>query len=148
MIAFTVYGKPQPQGSIRAFMPKGAKHPVLTSDNAKLKPWRQQVSATVWAEMTNKKLRCLDRSVAVRLSVIFYFAKPKSTKKSVIEKTTKPDLSKLIRAVEDGLIGIVYQDDSQIVEYGRCSKQFGIPERTEVSVAPIFSTSADLEEQP
>ena len=40
-ISFTVLGRAEPQGSVRAFMIAGK--PRLTSDNKKMKPWRQQV---------------------------------------------------------------------------------------------------------
>lgn len=36
----------------------------------------------------------------------------------------KPDLSKLVRAVEDALIGVVYRDDSRVVRYGEMGKRY------------------------
>ena len=44
-VEFTVHGTPQPQGSAKAFIPKGWKRAIITSDNRSLKPWRQDVSA-------------------------------------------------------------------------------------------------------
>lgn len=135
MISFTVFGKPQPQGSAKAFAVKGRA--FVTDTNAKLRPWRQQISQTAWDEMARAGLKCLDRSVPVRMDIVFYFARPKSLKKSVIHKVTRPDLLKLGRALEDGLTGIVFQDDSQVVEsYPR--KVFGEPERTEIVVTTLF----------
>ena len=130
-INFTVNGTPQPQGSIRAFMPKGAKHPVLTTDNVKLKPWRQEVSvmALLARGFGNRDpLKC-----AIYLRVKFIFAKPKSIKPSVTEKLTKPDVDKLLRGLFDALTGILFHDDSQVV-WVDANKEFGLPERTEVEV--------------
>jgi hypothetical protein len=42
-MTFTVPGIPVPQGSVKAFMPKGARFPIVTSDNPKTRPWRQDV---------------------------------------------------------------------------------------------------------
>src|SRR3990167_8020034 len=46
MIEFTVLGKPEPAGSKRAFMPKGARHPVITDDNPKGKDWKNAIRCT------------------------------------------------------------------------------------------------------
>ncbi len=45
MIEFTVYGVPIPQGSTKAFVPKGWTRPVVTHDSARTKPWRQAMLA-------------------------------------------------------------------------------------------------------
>jgi crossover junction endodeoxyribonuclease RusA len=116
MLNFTVYGVPQPQGSIRAFTPKGWKRPVLTSDNAKVKPWRQEIAGTALAIMERDSIRRIERPAGVKVTAYFYFPRPKSTKKSVEHKTTKPDIDKLTRALHDALTGIAFEDDSQIVE--------------------------------
>jgi Holliday junction resolvase RusA-like endonuclease len=135
-ITFTVFGTPMPQGSMRAFIPKGWHRPVLTSDNKKLKPYRQQVAETAIAEMAKAGLSCLDREIPVRLDVAFFFAKPKSASKHVTQKTTKPDADKLLRAVFDSITGVIITDDAQIVA-GWWSKGFGIPERVEISVSSL-----------
>jgi crossover junction endodeoxyribonuclease RusA len=136
-LEFTVYGKPQPQGSTKAYMPKGARFPVVTSDNEKLKPWRQQISGTaesIIRSVPGASVPMLHEAVEVRLQ--FYFDKPKSTKKSVIHKITKPDIDKLERAVFDALTGIAFKDDAQVVKVSK-DKLFGLPERVEIGVYPL-----------
>lgn len=131
MLSFTVFGIPQPQGSTRAFMHKGARFPVITTDNTKLKPWRQEVSGTAQAEMESRGLGlCLG---AIRLEATFFFDRPKSLKKAITRKVTKPDVDKLLRSLGDSLTGIVFKDDSQICE---CvvAKAFGTPSRVEIKV--------------
>lgn len=132
MLRLTIYGVPQPQGSIKAFMPKGCKRPVLTSDNAKLKPWRQEVAQSALAEMARLGLKPIARPRGVLLQIAFFFDKPASIKAGA-SKTTKPDVDKLLRGLADALTGIAFQDDSQVVQC-TISKQFGTPARTELFV--------------
>src|SRR5437868_6535388 len=128
-LSLTVYGTPQPQGSTKAFIPKGWTRPVITTDNKKLKPWRQQIAGAAMAEMAGGAVT----EKAVELAVRFYFAKPKSTPKRITEKTTKPDIDKCLRGVLDALTGIVFRDDSQVVMVAM-SKEFGTPERVEIDL--------------
>lgn len=123
---------------MKAFTPKGWKRAVITTDNRKLKPWRQQLSGTAEEAMKRGKCQMIERPGAARMSVTFFFARPKSLKKSIVEKTTKPDLDKLVRAFKDSLKGIVYEDDSQVVEC-LSRKGFGLPERTEAVVQSVES---------
>ncbi len=132
-ISFTVFGTPQPQGSTRAFMPRGWKRPIITTDNRRLKPWRQEIAETAIAQMNGQPP--LEKTTAVSVAVTFYFAKPASTPKRVLDKTTKPDIDKLERALLDALTGICYVDDSQVAEVHKY-KEFGTPERVEIRVGP------------
>jgi crossover junction endodeoxyribonuclease RusA len=132
-LVFTIFGVPQPQGSTRAFMPRGWMRPVITTDNAKLKPWRQELSQTAMVAMHECGAKMASRAVPISISLTFYFEKPKSERKAVQHKTTKPDLDKLLRAVLDGLTGIAYEDDSQVCEC-RVAKIFGSPAWLEVQV--------------
>ena len=130
-LSFMVLGYPEPQGSIKAFTPKGARFPTLTSDNADLKPWRQDVSLQALRAM--KASRYEVSAEAVELALSFYFAKPRSAPKILIHKITRPDLDKCTRAILDALKGIIYLDDSQVVAF-TCEKEFGLPERAEILV--------------
>jgi Holliday junction resolvase RusA-like endonuclease len=76
---------------------------------------------------------------AVTVICNFYFDKPKSTKKSVRNKITKPDVDKLSRTVLDGLTGTVFKDDAQVVLL-RSGKEFSDRPRAEIQV--------DIEETP
>lgn len=135
-IKFTVYGLPAPQGSSRAFIPKGWTRAVITTDNTKLKPWRQEIASTAKAAMDDAFLLPLKRDVAVQVNIVFYFPRPKSLKKAVTQKTTKPDLDKLIRAAWDAMTGIVFEDDAQVCR-GWMEKAFdGVP-RVEIEVIKL-----------
>jgi crossover junction endodeoxyribonuclease RusA len=132
MIEFTVLGTPRPQGSMKAFVIKGQTR--LTSDNAKMKPWRQQVGMTALAERA--EIGCYEvwagRHVAVGISMDYYFARPKSARKRLLH-VVKPDRDKLDRAIGDALKGVLFEDDGQIVE-GTSRKHYGLPERAEIKV--------------
>lgn len=143
MIHFTVYGKPQPQGSAKAFVynafnrrtnqmqPRAA----ITSDNKNLKPWRQQVSQTA---IEAAKGEIIPRGTPVSIWLMFYFDAPASlSKKASRMKTTKPDIDKLERAVLDALTGTIFEDDAQVAIV-RKQKCFAQPERVEIYVGAIF----------
>ena len=78
----------------------------------------------------------------IRLSVNAFFGIPKSwnlkqkTKamSGALRHTKKPDLSNIIKSVEDALNGIVYADDAQIDRYGESRKAFSSIPRTEIVV--------------
>jgi crossover junction endodeoxyribonuclease RusA len=138
---FTVFGIPQPQGSTRAFLTpamraRGWTRPIITSDNAKLKPFRQELAQTALVAMREGGAEKAGHGVPVSIALAFYFPKPQSAKKSAIFKTTKPDVDKLLRAVLDALTGIAFEDDSQVCEC-RLVKSFGSPARVEVQVETI-----------
>lgn len=122
VIRFTVFGKPKPQGSKRH-----VGHGIMVESSKGLKPWRQEVSGTALA----LQAAMFPAHVPVEITLNFYFTKPKSAKRRAM--TTKPDSSKLLRAIEDALTGIIYADDAQIVET-HIRKHYGGPERVEIRI--------------
>jgi crossover junction endodeoxyribonuclease RusA len=142
-IGFVVFGTPQPQGSARAFLSKDGRRPIITSDNARLKPWRQELAWVAVDAMQKGQQQKAPRGVPISVRLAFYFEKPKSARKSAHWKITKPDLDKLLRAVLDALTGIAYEDDSQVCEC-QLGKAFGAPARVEV----LISTVEDVPKTP
>lgn len=132
-IEFTVLGTPQPQGSIKAFMVGGKAR--LTSDNAKMKPYRQQVGQVALAERAERD--CFEvwagRHVAVAVQYDFYFAKPKSARKARTRPAVRPDIDKLVRSTSDALTGILWPEDGAVVSV-TANKWYGLPERAEIKV--------------
>ena len=115
MITFTAFGVPVPQGSMRGFIPKGWKRPVLTTDNSRLKPWRQAIVDASREVMAGRAP--LGGPVEVR--VVFYLPRPKSAPKRITEPAKLPDLDKLIRALFDALTAAgVWRDDAQVIDVG------------------------------
>lgn len=54
-----------------------------------------------------------------------------------IYPTSKPDLSNILKSVEDALNGIAYKDDSQIVDI-EMSKQYSLDARVEVTILEVY----------
>lgn len=121
LIEFHAYGIPQPKGSTRAFMPKGARFPVVTSDNPKLKDWQHAI-----AQAASLKTRGFQFTGPVAVTADFYLPHPKTGKRRQAH-TTKPDLDKLSRALCDALTGVVWGDDSQVTAL-QVSKFYAAPE--------------------
>jgi Holliday junction resolvase RusA-like endonuclease len=134
-LKFTVIGHPEPQGSTKAFVPKGWTRAIVTSANKKNKPWRQEVAGVAKVEMQRAGIAMLESVHPVRVHAEFYFARPKSTKKSVIAKVTRPDVDKTLRSILDALTGIVFEDDAQVIDIHGL-KLFGTPERVELTIGP------------
>jgi crossover junction endodeoxyribonuclease RusA len=153
---FTVYGRPQPAGSKRAFAVKQGGVPTgriaVTDDNTKGKPWRDSIVAEALLQyhatlgVPVERRHELMRG-PLTLHVDFYVARPKGhygsgrnaerVKPSAPDyPTTKPDVTKLVRAVEDALTGTVWHDDAQIVNQ-HATKRFDTPERCEISVTQL-----------
>jgi Holliday junction resolvase RusA-like endonuclease len=137
-VSFTVHGKPEPAGSKRGFVRGGRV--VVTDANVKSRPWKALVTDAAIQAMTVRhssfdvEFDSLREPLEGPLSVqfLFHVARPKGHQgakglrpSAPPYPITRPDLLKLARGVEDALTGIVYHDDSQIIEevlvkgYGR-----------------------------
>jgi len=134
LIDFEVSGDPQSQGSLKSIRTKSGKN-IVTSDNPKLKPWRQEAAFMAQLAMVGAGEHQAN-SGAIHLKLMFYFVKPKSTKKSVTQKLTRPDIDKCIRAALDSMTGICYRDDSQVVSV-EAYKRFGERAYTRVIVEVV-----------
>jgi Holliday junction resolvase RusA-like endonuclease len=125
LVSFTVYGRPAPMGSKKAFVTQRpgerprAHITDVNSDARKL--WANGVRSESSLAMEGKRLTL--SPVVVRLS--FYFSRPKADfgtgrnsgilKKSAPDRHIKrPDLDKLVRCVCDAMTGTVWWDDTQI----------------------------------
>lgn len=134
-VRFTVYGVAQPAGSKTAGRTKDGR--MFVRDSAKgSRPWKTQVAQTAGEAMNGTGLL----GGALGLSVHFYVPRPKAhlgargLRPSAPEyPTTRPDVTKLLRAVEDALTGIVWRDDAQVAEQ-HALKRYGEPARAEVEV--------------
>lgn len=109
MIQVFVPGIPQPQGSKQAFR-RGNKI-VIVEANKKLPDWRRAVREGLEAA----NVACEPIPAPVSLEVIFFLPRPKTVRR--LFPSTKPDLDKLVRAINDSATDAgVLEDDSQVVE--------------------------------
>lgn len=110
-LMFTVYGVARPKGSTRAFMRPGMKFPIVTSDNKSVKGWEQSVRAAIQQHAPGVFFH---GPVTVRIT--FELPRPKSMPKRVEHHVKKPDIDKLARGSLDAMKGVLWNDDSQVVE--------------------------------
>jgi Holliday junction resolvase RusA-like endonuclease len=125
VISFEVIGLPKPQGSKVAFSAGSGRARMKEAGGADHAAWRNQVAQAARDAAQERRGHGL---VTLELGIEFRFPMPASRKRAVRElgeapKTTAPDLSKLIRSVEDSLqaAGLIV-DDARIARYGPMSK--------------------------
>ncbi len=117
VISFFVSGIPKPAGSKRAVIKNGK---AIVFDMSKNKQWRKDVSTVAKIAMKNfginEPLNC-----PIAMGLRFVIKKPNTSKHKY--PIVRPDLTKLIRCVEDAMNNIVYKDDALIIEQ-QCSKYY------------------------
>ena len=134
-----VCGKPRTSGSKTGYIKNGKM--ILAPAGKYQKPWQEAVK---WAAIQKGYHRMILLEGHLKLSVQFIFLRPKGhfkrdgelTKSARTHHTTKPDLDKLTRAVADALTGIIWRDDSQIVEI-EANKTYGSPEGAYIKIEEI-----------
>lgn len=121
---FFVSGTPVPQGSL-----KFIKGRAIHQGAERLALWRADIAHMAKLYMNQK----IEGAVYVKLS--FRLPVPKTVKRS--RPYVRPDIDKLIRAVLDGLTGVVYDDDAQVCRVAS-EKVYG-PKGSEGVFIEIFS---------
>ena len=138
MIHFTVSGRAQPAGSKRAFVNKKTGRAQVVDANPKAKEWKFLVGREALIALAGRTL--LDGPLW--LVVGFFQVRPrghygtganaaKLKASAPMYPTGPPDCTKLLRAVEDACQGVLYRNDSQIVQQNVC-KGYGPHARVEV----------------
>lgn len=132
-VTFEVLGIPQPQGSARAFMPAGARYPVVTSDNPKLKGWRKEV-----AQAARRAHRGDPIDGPIRVLAAFYLPRPKALRGDR-SHVTRPDCDKLLRSIGDSITGVIIRDDAQVTEITgtKAYARVGESPRAVITVTPL-----------
>jgi len=149
VIEFTVHGEAKPAGSKRAFRNQHTgRIQLVDASGKKGANWRARVAHEAKEAMNGRPL--LDGPLV--LKAMFVRARPKShygtgKNKDVLKPTapawptTRPDTTKLLRAVEDSLSSVIYHDDSQIVTQ-IATKVYGDPPRVEIIVTELEPDTA------
>jgi Holliday junction resolvase RusA-like endonuclease len=151
VLHFTALGAPVPAGSKRAVpVRRGGmltrRINVIDVNHDRLMPWRDTIQAGALVAMHSEGTYELLTGPLV-LIVEFHFRRPKGhygtgrnaeqlRKSAPRWPAVQPDVTKLLRAVEDALNGILWRDDSQVVEQ-YALKAYSVPERAEVCVKTI-----------
>jgi Holliday junction resolvase RusA-like endonuclease len=110
-VTFTVYGLPQPKGSMKYIGHHGGK-PRLKSTSKGLPAWDEAVQVHAAKACGTKAPPYFDGPV--RVDIVFTCPRPKKAKDQRYP-VTKPDLDKLTRAIYDALKQAgVFIDDSYV----------------------------------
>lgn len=121
--------EPVPKGSMQGFVAQWKPgqmtrpHAIVTdSKGSELRAYERDIRAFAEREMNNAGLPCAQEQ-PFELLLVYYLPRPNGDYNAAselkpsarVEPWTKPDLSKLTRATEDALTGMVWDDDSRIV---------------------------------
>lgn len=114
--------EPVPKGSMRAFLPRGSKHPVITdSKGAELRVFERDIRLIATREMDRLDLPCATHQ-PFELHAVFYLPRSAGHFGAAGVKPSapaspwgRPDVDKLVRSAGDSMTGIVYDDDARIV---------------------------------
>lgn len=133
-VSFVVWGEPKSKGSRSSFAvkkgPKGSQTftgktvSVEQDPGGRKKEWTRRVDEVVQA-MAMSGAPLLEGPLVG--AVEFWLTRPKSHPKT--KRTwpgVYPDLSKLLRAIEDPLKGVLIKDDAQIVRYRELLKDYAV----------------------
>lgn len=132
-ITFWVPGNPKPAGSKRGFVNRKTGGVIITDACKKTKPWQADVKVMAYGAMKGEPLM----DGPLELIVVFQQTRPKhhyrTGKNANILRDdapkfpiSAPDATKLVRAVEDGMTGVVWKDDALVVDQ-LVRKRYGPP---------------------
>ena len=131
--SFFAEGRPQPKQRARVTR-RGAYTPKPTRD------WERSVGWTAKAAMAGHGP---PSGAAIRIDITAYYAPPKSwpaeRRAAALQRAEYPggaDVDNIAKAVADGLQGVAYEDDRQVVAL-RVSKRYGDFQGAAVSVHEV-----------
>ncbi len=122
-IVIDIIGRPAPKGSPRIVRNKGSRKIKVLKDSEKTEIWHETVARAALRAMEGKRQPAfVHRALYARL--MFRFRRPAGhfTKRGTLRASApaypavKPDIDKLVRATLDPLEGIIYDNDSRIVQ--------------------------------
>jgi len=143
-IKFTVPGPPKPKGRPRFTVTKGPK-PFARAYTPKGTAQYENLVTMCFMEERTSRHRAgeyphdvLAEKWPVMLGMVIVIPMPKSKPKWWRQCakfcTTRPDIDNIEKAIADGLNGVAFQDDAQVVEVA-CRKVYGAEPRVDVTVA-------------
>ena len=113
---FTIPGDPVPQGRPRFFMRKSRRGDYISScDPVKSTNFKGKV-----ALFAKRAGVCLSLE-PIKMTLDFYLPRPKALfrkkdPEGAVICPKRPDMDNLVKAVLDGLNGVAYKDDGQVVD--------------------------------
>ncbi len=132
-VTFTIPGEPVAKGRARAFIRAGHVGHYTPDKTA-----RYENLVRLAAQQAMVGIAPIEGAVSLTMRAIFSIPASWSMKKQraaalgEFAHTKRPDLDNVLKAIKDGSNGVVWKDDSQVVDV-RASKRYGAP-CVEVSV--------------
>lgn len=143
-ITFAVLGTPVPQGSKRGFVNKRTgRAQIVDVNDAGLRDWRGSVANACGRLAIANPALPFDEPVLVHMR--FWMPRPKSAPKWKWWASTRPDIDKISRAVNDSMTGPILRDDARIVVLivEDLLARAGRPPGVEVAVEPLGQLERD-----
>jgi Holliday junction resolvase RusA-like endonuclease len=128
-VRLVVPGLPAPQGSKRFMRHRTTGVAIGLEDSSRTRDWRAVVASEarfMAARLRETEVDFLPLNGPLFAAFVFWLPRPASAPKRRRYPDAKPDLSKLVRAVEDSLSGVLIRDDARIVR-ASLAKDFGEP---------------------
>lgn len=125
--SFFVPGLPATAGSKKAFVNRKTGKPQIVDDCKKGPSWRECIQFAALRATAGTSVKDVLIDEPIELNVVFFFVRPKGHyRKSERFKgqlkpnapnwpTKPPDVTKLLRALEDAITGVVWRDDASVV---------------------------------
>ena len=141
-VSLVVAGIAAPAGSKSAFPNRKTGGVSVRDSSKRAKPWQAVVSAQAWQAFGGPVL-----TGPLHLEIVFVLPRPKGhygsgrnaaavRPSAPIAPAVQPDLTKLVRGVEDARTGIVWRDDGQVVSQ-HTSKVYGEPAECRIDVSEL-----------
>lgn len=127
-IKFTVYGKPQGKARPRFTCQGRVYTPKQTAD------YEQQIRQAY----ISAGGQLISDTAPIQIKITAYYKKAKSNK--MLQPTLKPDADNIAKIVCDGLNGIAYKDDKQIVSLTVLKVWTDGIERVEVDISECIDS--------
>lgn len=134
-VIFTIPGEPVAKARARATMVAGRARMYTPAKTEKF-----EARVALFAQRAMGSRPPLDGAVALTVVALFPVSEswPKKRKAAALEgrelHTKKPDLDNVIKAVKDGMNGIVWRDDCQVAILRECRKGYDALPRVHVMV--------------
>lgn len=129
VISFTVYGRAVAKQRARTVrLPNGGVRTYTPQATVK---WEHEIRLQA---LEHRPTDPLDGPI--RLGATFYLSKPTSRPKRAVWADRKPDADNLLKAVTDALEGVMWANDSRLVDV-HVRKLYGSPPRVEIMIEPI-----------
>lgn len=143
-VSIVVAGIAAPAGSKSAFPNRKTGGVSVRDSSKRAKPWQAVVASAAKDAFAGALL-----AGPLHLEIVFVLPRPKGhygtgrnaatvRPSAPIAPDVKPDLTKLVRGVEDALTGLVWRDDGQVVSQ-HTSKIYGEPAECRIDVSELHA---------